>query len=85
MDSREWQSRLSDLEAEAEGLEGRRERAKALKARVELALSDANDGGCPTNIAERLDLLLMLLSELSRENVCTNTRCPHYYRRCKMR
>lgn len=39
----------------------------------------------PFGIIDRLDLLVLALTELSRENVCTNTRCPHYDKKRRMR
>ena len=36
-------------------------------------------------IIDRLDLMLMTLTEAAKENVCTNTKCPHYDKKCRMR
>jgi hypothetical protein len=38
-----------------------------------------------TDLQERLDLLHLELVASTRENVCTNERCPHYKKSCKMR
>jgi hypothetical protein len=36
-------------------------------------------------IVDRLDMMLMTLTEAATENVCTNTKCPHYDKKCRMR
>ncbi len=35
-------------------------------------------------IIDRLDDLLVLLTERARD-VCANTKCPHYGKKCRMR
>jgi len=37
------------------------------------------------DLQEKLDLLHVELTALTRENVCTNEKCPHYKKSCKMR
>lgn len=69
------------LEAEAASLKGDRTRALDLLRRTEQALEEAED----CCVIDRLELLLMGLMEATKENICTNTRCPHYSRRCRMR
>ena len=50
---------------------------KAGEARAEAAHANSD-------LLDRLDMLLVNLTEASRD-VCTNTRCPHYGKKCKMR
>ncbi len=57
----------------------------ALKKDVEAALSNAEAACADPEIIDRLYRLLISLTEASRENVCTNTKCPHYSKKCKMR
>ncbi|MFB3764945.1 MAG: hypothetical protein ACE14P_06805 [Methanotrichaceae archaeon] len=71
---------VSDLESKA-----RSENAAALKKEVEDALHIAEAANADSDIIDRLDGLLLVLTEASRENVCTNTKCPHYNRKCRMR
>jgi hypothetical protein len=53
---------------------------------VEEALSLAeSDIAADPQILSRLDHLLIVLTEAARENVCTNTKCPHYSKKCRMR
>ncbi len=80
-----WKALLERLEAEAVSSRGERGRALKLKAEVERLLSRAESEAADLETANRLDLLLMRLTEASKENVCTNTRCPHYDKKCKMR
>jgi uncharacterized protein YigA (DUF484 family) len=61
-------------------------RAMELKSTVEEALSLAeSDIAADPQILSRLDHLLIVLTEAARENVCTNTKCPHYSKKCRMR
>lgn len=80
-----WNALLERLEAEAASSRGERVRALKLKAEVERLLSRAESEAADSVAADRLDLLLMRLTEAAKENVCTNTRCPHYDKKCKMR
>ncbi len=73
---------VRELEAQAGSLKG--EKARALKLQVEKALAKAESEGVGLNIVDRLDDLLVVLTEASRD-VCTNTKCPHYNKKCKMR
>jgi len=80
----EWEKLVAELESLA--LAARTsESAKAIKSRAQEAMTEADDNSAPCNIIDRLDLLILALTESSRENVCTNTRCPHYDKKCKMR
>lgn len=71
---------VSDLESRA-----RSENAAAVKKEVEKALHNAEAADADPKIINRLDDLIIMLTEASRENVCTNTKCPHYNKKCRMR
>ena len=73
---------IRDLEDRASYIKG--EKAKVLKDEAEVALSRAEAAGLGPELIDRLDILLLNLTEASRD-VCTNTRCPHYGKKCKMR
>jgi hypothetical protein len=80
----EWEKLAGELESQARTVrigEG----ARILKDKVEETMSIAENGSAPTDIMDRLDLLLMNLTEKSRDNICTNTKCPHYNKKCRMR
>jgi hypothetical protein len=74
----------SDLEGLVADLESRAKDgdARELKREVEEALANAGDAG--PEIIDRLDMLLISLTEASRD-VCRNTKCPHYSKKCRMR
>ncbi|VVB68799.1 Uncharacterised protein [uncultured archaeon] len=80
-----WKELLQKLVAEASVLRGERMQAQVLKQTVAHALQQAESESADAKIVGRLDLLLMELTEVTKENVCTNTKCPHYSKRCKMR
>lgn len=73
---------VRDLEDQAAYLKG--EKARILKEKAASALARAEASHACTDLLDRLDILLVNLTEASRD-VCTNTRCPHYGKRCKMR
>ena len=73
---------VHELEIQAGSLRG--EKAKTLKDIVAQALSKAEADHASSELIDRLDGLLVTLTEASRE-VCTNTKCPHYSKKCKMR
>ncbi len=73
---------VRELEDTAAYLKG--ERARALKEKVAQSLAGAEAAHTGTELIDRLDVLLLSLTEASRD-VCTNTRCPHYNKKCKMR
>jgi hypothetical protein len=73
---------VRELEAQAGSAKG--ERARVLKGTVEAALAKAEGSRASHEIINRLDDLLVVLTEASRD-VCTNTKCPHYNKKCKMR
>ena len=66
---------VHELEVQAGSLKG--ENARNLKKKVEKALEEAESSICMSSeLVNRLDRLLIILTESSRENVCTNTKCP---------
>lgn len=66
-------------------MSGDRMRAQELKNRVEQALQHAESVSADAEAVNRLDMMLMVLTEKVKENVCTNQKCPHYNKKCKMR
>jgi hypothetical protein len=60
-------------------------RAQELKNRVEEVLQHAESVSADVEAVNRLDMMLMVLTEKAKENVCTNQKCPHYNKKCKMR
>jgi hypothetical protein len=80
-----WSSLLQELEDEAASHQGERMRAQVLLQRVAWALQEAESASLGAEIIDRLDMMLMTLTEAAKENVCTNTKCPHYNKKCKMR
>jgi hypothetical protein len=76
---------LAQLEREATSLRGDRMRTLELKNKVEEALQHAESASENEEAVNRLDMMLMLLTEKAKENVCTNQKCPHYNKKCKMR
>lgn len=80
----EWENLAGELESQARTIRTG-EGARILKDKVEETMSIAENGSAPTDIMDRLDLLLMNLTEKSRDNICTNTKCPHYNKKCRMR
>ena len=73
---------IRDLEDRASYIKG--EKARILKEKVEVAMARAEAAGLGSDLSDRIDILLLNLTEASRD-VCTNTRCPHYGKKCKMR
>jgi len=73
---------VRELEDRAAYLKG--EKAKALKEKVAETMAVAEAAHSGAELIDRLDVLLLSLTEASRD-VCTNTRCPHYNKKCKMR
>ena len=80
----EWEKLAGELESQARTIRTA-EGARILKDKVEETMSIAENGSAPTDIMDRWDLLLMNLTEKSRDNICTNTKCPHYNKKCRMR
>jgi hypothetical protein len=73
---------VRELEAQAGSLKG--EKARILKGTIETALAKAEATSAGPEIIDRLDDLLVRITEASRD-VCTNTMCPHYNKKCRMR
>lgn len=73
---------VRELEDRVAYLKG--EKARVLKEEVERALDRAESAHSEPELIDRLDALLLSATEASRD-VCTNTKCPHYYKKCKMR
>jgi hypothetical protein len=73
---------VRELEDRAAYLKG--EKARALKEKVAETMAMAEAAHSGAELIDRLDLLLLSLTEASRD-VCANTRCPHYGKKCKMR
>jgi predicted RNA-binding protein YlxR (DUF448 family) len=76
------EGKVRELEDRAAYLKG--EKARALKEEVEKALDKAESSRSEPELIDRLDALLLSLTEASRD-VCTNTKCPYYNKKCKMR
>jgi hypothetical protein len=72
---------------EAEFAVSRKEKmlARALLEKVVEILSLAESESAAPWIIDRLDVMQIALTETVKENVCTNTKCPHYNKKCKMR
>ena len=66
-------------------MSGDRMQTQELKNRVEKALQHAESVSADAEAVNRLDMMLMVLTEKAKENVCTNQKCPHYNKKCKMR
>jgi hypothetical protein len=80
----EWEKLVAELEVQAMATRTS-ESAKTLKSKVQEAMTLAESNSAPPGIIDRMDLLMLVLTESSRENVCTNTTCPHYDKKCRMR
>jgi hypothetical protein len=85
MESLDWNVLVSQLEREAASLHKERMRAEELRQRVSNALQQAESASAGSEIIDRLDMMQMTLTEAVKENVCTNTKCPHYNKKCRMR
>jgi endonuclease/exonuclease/phosphatase (EEP) superfamily protein YafD len=72
---------------EAEFAVSRKEKMLALDMleKVAKALSEAEAASADASLIDRLDMMQMVLTQAAKENVCTNTKCPHYNKKCKMR
>ena len=80
-----WHKFVSDLELEAKSLHGDWMRAVELRKRVGEIVTGPEFRDLAPDLQERLDILLVELTAQTRENVCTNEKCPHYNKSCKMR
>ena len=80
-----WNDLIMQLEAETASLRRARMQSIQLKRKVEEELARAESNSAGPEIVNRLDMLLIRLTEASKESICTNTKCPHYNKKCKMR
>jgi hypothetical protein len=80
-----WRKIVSDFEREFSTLHGDRTRSVELRDRIGEFVARPEFPDLAPDLQGRLDLLHVELVALTRENVCTNERCPHYHRDCKMR
>lgn len=85
MDTIDWKMILEEFESEFALSRKERMRAQSQKQKVEDALRQAESTSADAEIIDRLDMMLIALIEATKENVCTNTKCPHYNKKCKMR
>lgn len=83
-ESLEWEKLVSELESQALAIRTS-EGAKTLKSKVQEAMIEAESNSATKGIIDRLDLLTLMLTESSKENVSTNDKCPHYDKKCRMR
>ncbi|MEI8002848.1 MAG: hypothetical protein WCG94_00775 [Methanothrix sp.] len=80
-----WNDRLAELEAEFAVSRQEKMQARNMLAKVAAALSQAEEASADIAVIDRLDMMQILLTEAVKDNVCTNTKCPHYNKKCKMR
>ncbi|MFZ3147485.1 MAG: hypothetical protein WA137_00430 [Methanothrix sp.] len=48
-------------------------------------LFGAEAASADASLIDRLDMMQIVLTQAAKENVCTNTKCPHYNKKCRMR
>jgi endonuclease/exonuclease/phosphatase (EEP) superfamily protein YafD len=76
---------LAKLEAEFAVSRKEKMLAHNMLQKVAKALSLAEAASADASLIDRLDMMQMVLTQVSKENVCTNAKCPHYNKKCKMR
>ena len=76
---------LAKLEAEFAISRKEKMLAGIMLQKVAKALSEAEAASADASLIDRLDNMQMVLTEAMKENICTNTKCPHYSKKCKMR
>ena len=76
---------LAKLEAEFAVSRKEKMLAHNMLEKVAKALYVAEEASSDASLIGRLDMMQMVLTEAAKENVCTNTKCPHYNKKCKMR
>jgi len=76
---------LAKLEAEFAISRKEKMLAHNLLQKIIKVLSEEEAASADASLIDRLDMMQMVLTEASKENVCTNTKCPHYNKKCKMR
>ena len=79
-----WQKFVSDLEREFSSLHSDWMRSVELRDRIGEIVEGPDFPDLSPDLQGRLDLLHVELVALTRENVCTNERCPHYKKSCKI-
>jgi hypothetical protein len=79
----EWD--LAELEAEFAVSRKEKMLAHLLLQKVAKLSSEAEAASSDASLIDRLDMMQMVLTQAAKENVCTNTKCPHYNKTCKMR
>lgn len=84
----EPKNELDMVKLEAEFAVSRKEKMLAhdMLQKVAKALSEAEAAAsADASLIDRLDMMQMVLTQAAKENVCTNEKCPHYNKKCKMR
>jgi endonuclease/exonuclease/phosphatase (EEP) superfamily protein YafD len=83
----EPEGEVDPAKLEAEFAVSRKEKMLAhnMLEKVARALSEAEAASADASLIDRLDMMQMVLTEAAKENVCTNTKCQHYNKKCKMR
>jgi hypothetical protein len=76
---------LAKLEAEFAVSRKEKMLAYNMLQKVVKALSEAEAASADASLIDRLDMMQMVLTQAAKENVCTNTKCPHYSKKCRMR
>ncbi|MHB8118448.1 MAG: hypothetical protein ACYDHX_06975 [Methanothrix sp.] len=76
---------LAKLEAEFAVSRKEKMLAHNMLQKVAKALFAAEAASADASLIDRLDMMQMVLTEAAKENVCTNTKCQHYNKKCKMR
>ena len=85
MEPMNWPELLAELEIEYANSIKEKMRAQNLLKKVTQMLSTAELSLAEASVIDRLDMMQMELTEAAKENICRNTRCPHYSKKCKMR
>jgi hypothetical protein len=76
---------LAKLEAEFAVSRKEKMLAQKMLEKVAKALFEAEAASSDASLIDRLDMMQMVLTQAAKENVCTNAKCPHYNKKCKMR
>ncbi len=80
-----WNDILADFEKEFASARKEKMHAAKMLREVGLYLAQAERTDAGADVIDRLDLMNMALTQAAKENVCSNTKCPHYNKKCKMR
>ena len=85
MEKVNWNDLLAELEAEVTApLVQEKMQAQNMLEKVAAALYLMEEASADIAMIDRLDMMQILLTEAVKDNVCTNTKCPHYSKKCKM-